>query len=46
MDTVVPTIPGGTANDIERKMPYLTLTKCEDAPNILNDEYNSRRDVF
>ena len=32
MDTVVPTIPSVTANDIERKMPYPTLTKYEDAP--------------
>ena len=32
MDTVVPTIPDVTANNIERKMPYPTLTKCEDAP--------------
>ena len=32
MDTVVPTIPDVTANNIKRKMPYLTLTKCEDAP--------------
>ena len=32
MDTVVPTIPNVTADDIERKMPYPTLTKCEDAP--------------
>ena len=32
MDTVVPTIPDVTADDIERKMPYPTLTKCEDAP--------------
>ena len=32
MDTVVPTIPDVTADDIERKMPYPTLTKCKDAP--------------
>ena len=32
MDTVVPTIPDVTADDIERKMPYPTLTKFEDAP--------------
>ena len=32
MDTVIPTIPDVTANDIERNMPYPTLTKCEDAP--------------
>ena len=32
MDTVVPTIPDITAANIKRKMPYPTLTKCEDAP--------------
>ena len=32
MDTVVPTIPDVTANKTERKMPYPTLKKCEDAP--------------
>ena len=32
MDTVVPTIPDVTVDDIERNMPYPTLTKCEDAP--------------
>ena len=31
MDTVVPTIPDVTANNTERKIPYPTLTKCEDA---------------
>ena len=31
MDTVFPTIPDVTADNIERKMPYPTLTKCEDA---------------
>ena len=31
METVIPTISDVTANDIERKMPYSTLTKCEDA---------------
>ena len=31
MDTVVPTIPDITSDNIERKMPYPTLTKCEDA---------------
>ena len=32
MDTVVPTITDVTADNIERKMPYTTLMKCEDAP--------------
>ena len=32
MDTVVPTIPDVIVDGIERKIPYPTLTKCEDAP--------------
>ena len=32
MGTVVPTIPDVTADNIERMMPYPTLTKCENAP--------------
>ena len=32
MDMVLPTIPDVTSDDIERKMPYTTLTKYEDAP--------------
>ena len=32
MDMVVPTIPEVTADNIELKMSYPTLTKCEDAP--------------
>ena len=32
MDTVVPTILDVTSDDIEHKMPYPTLTNCEDAP--------------
>ena len=32
MDTFIPTIPDVTTDKIERKMPYPTLTKFEDAP--------------